>query len=136
MPAPKCPFQNPIIVGDCGCRLSRSVTVRNTPQIHCQSDQALETCNRLYAHLKEAGLAAFDMQDDLTTTPHGVYMKIQYGGLLGLQNLTDVVPDGNTAIADIHDLVTRVTENGTRIDELDYQTLSSVMKQQRLKRRR
>ena len=136
MSAPKCPFQNPIIVGDFACRLGLSVTVRNAPQIHCQSEQALETCKRLYEHLKDVGLAALDMQDDLTTTPHSAYLKIQYGGLLGLQNMYEAIPTSVTTISDIHDLVSRVTENGTRTDELDYQKLSPVIKQQRLKRRR
>jgi len=136
VPAPKCPFQTPIIAEDFACRLAQAVTVRNTPQVHCQSETALALCQRLYEHLKTAGLAAFGMQDDLTSTPHNIYLKIQYGGLLGLQAKSGIVPAEENGIHDIRALVEAATRDGTQLERLPYAELVPFMQAQQTKRRR
>lgn len=136
MPAPKCPFQTPIIAEDFACQLGQAVTVRNTPQIHCRSEQALQRCQRVYDHLKTVGLPAFGMEDDLTSTPHNVYLKIQYGGLLGLQAMSGTAAESQGKIADIHDLIETVTSGGDRTDSIAYAELAPWMLDQQTKRRR
>lgn len=136
MPAPKCPFMTPIISKDFACSQGDAVTVRNSPQVHCRDEHALATCQALYAHMKTAGLAAFDMDDDLTTTPHNVYLKIQYGGLLGLQEDAGISPPPDHQIADVYALVAQVTANGSTLDAIDYQALTRRMTGFKPKRRR
>jgi len=136
VPAPKCPFQTTIIAEDFGCHFAQSVTVRNSPQVHCQSEQALQQCQRVYEHLKRAGLAGFGMEDDLTTTPHNVYLKIQYGGLLGLQARVSGTPVGECSLADIHQLLSAATHDGRDTDTLPYEDLVPLMQAQQTKRRR
>lgn len=76
------------------------------------------------------------MEDDLTSTPHNIYVRIQYGGLLGLQvkNKTPDVVEGR--IADIYGLVDTATDGGERIDDLAYADLRRFMLEQQTKRRR
>lgn len=135
MSAPKCPFMTPIIAADFACSLGQAVTVRNTPQVHCRDERALGVCQGLYDRLKTAGLAAFDMTDDLTTTPHNVYLKIQYGGLLALQ-AGGAQQDAPGRIEDVHALVDSVTAQGRDLDAIDYDELAGAMTRYRLKRRR
>ena len=136
MPAPKCPFMTPIISRDFACSLGQAVTVRNSPQVHCKDEQALAVCQALYERLKTAGLAAFDMADDLTSTPHTVYQKIQYGGLLGLQADSGLAVPVEGEIADVHALVDSVTVQGTALDAIDYAALTGRMTAYKPKRRR
>jgi hypothetical protein len=134
--APRCPFQTAIIAQDFACSLGESVTARNTPEIHCRSVQALGVCSRLYEHLKKVGLPAFGMDDDLARTPHNIYQRIQYGGLLGLQAQSGVASPGEVRIEDLHRLVSLATAGGTRIDALDYASLVPHMQEQQGRRRR
>lgn len=136
MAAPKCPFMTPIITQDFACSLGQAVTVRNSPAVHCTDEQALAVCRGLNERLKTVGLAAFDMEDDLTTTPHTVYLKIQYGGLLGLQANRGLSVPVEGGIADIHSLVDEVTEQGSRLDAIDYEALTAGMTAYKPKRRR
>lgn len=136
MPAPKCPFQTPIIAGDLACQLAKAVTVRNTPQIHCQSEAALALCQQVYEHFKAVGLPAFGMEDDLTSTPHNIYIKIQCGGLLGLQARSGVTPVQEGKVADIRALVEAVTRGGEQVDTLAYTELVPYMQAQQARRRR
>jgi len=134
MPVPKCPFQTPIISADFACGLGQPVTARNTPQIHCRSEQALALCRRLYEHLKAVGLPALGMEDDLATTPHNVYLKVQMGGLLGLQAMCCGEAEGG--IADLSELIAKATADGSRIDALPYSELVPRIQAQQSKRRR
>lgn len=136
MPAPKCPFQQPLITAEFACHLAESVTVRNAPQIHCRSEQALALCQTVYAHLKAVGLPGFGMADDLVSTPHSVYIKIQCGGLLGLQALSGIRPDREGTIADIHALIQAATRTGSDPDAPDYQKLLPFMQAHPSRRRR
>lgn len=135
MSTPKCPFQTPIIAADFACRLGQGVTVRNTPQVHCRSAQALERCQKVYDNLKAVALPALGMEDDLTRTPHNVYLKIQYGGLLGLQALAGVASDQPGKIDDIHAVVEAATRGGDQTDNLAYSELISFIETQQTRRR-
>lgn len=136
MPAPKCPFQQPIITRDFACHLAQAVTVRNAPQIHCRSEQALTVCRTVYERLKAVGLPAFGMTDDLTNTPHNIYVKIQCGGLLGLQALRGAPPEQAGTIADIHALIQAATRAGSDSDAPDYPDLVPFMQAHQSSRRR
>ena len=136
MPAPKCPFQTPIIAGDFACRMGQMVTARNTPQVHCRSEPSLELCRQVYEHLKKVGLPAFGMEDDLVTTPHSIYQKIQSGGLLGLQELSGIQPEAEGRIADLADLLEHVTDQCRSLDQLPYADLVPRMQAHQAKRRR
>ena len=136
MSAPKCPFQTPIIAEEFACHLGKGVTVRNTPQVHCQSEQALERCRKVYGHLKAVALPALGMVDDLTSTPHNIYLKNQCGGLLGLQALADRTSDQPGKIADIHAVVEAATRGGEQTDTLAYAELIPFIESHRTKRRR
>jgi hypothetical protein len=112
------------------------VTARNTPQIHCGSAQALQRCQRLYEHLKAVGLPAFGMEDDLAKTPHNVYLKIQYGGLLGLQALSNTAAVVEGKIADIHGLIDAVTRGDEGTEDFSFYELTPYMLNLKTKRRR
>ncbi len=132
MPEPTCPFQAPLISGAFGCKLARSVTARNAPQVHCRSGPALGRCRQVYEELKSVGLDAFGVEDDPAVTPHSTYMKIQCGGLLGLQERVD--PD--QPITDINALLDSATENGTRSHDLPYSELAESIVSYKPPRRR
>lgn len=136
MPAPKCPFMNPIITGDFACSLGQAVTVRNSPQVHCRDETALAVCQGLSDRMKDVGLTAFGMEDDLTTTPHTVYLKILQGGLLALQADSGASVPIAGQIADVHALVDLVTAQGQGLDTIDYPALAARMTDFKPKRRR
>jgi hypothetical protein len=136
VPAPKCPFQHPIITQEFACPLAQGVTVRNAPQIHCRSERALTLCQALHERLKAVGLPAFGMTDDLTNTPHNIYVKIQCGGLRGLQALCGAPPEEAGTIDDIHALIQAATRAGSDTDAPDYPNLVPFMQAHRSGRRR
>jgi hypothetical protein len=84
MDAFKCAFSATLMGTDYRCEYAHEVTRRGGPDIACQSEADAQRCENLFCALKAMALPALGHEDDLTATPHSVYVKIQFGGLLGL----------------------------------------------------
>jgi len=82
-----CVFALTQISNNFSCEYGDLVTRRAGPDIACRSQQHQQNCSCVYEQLKQVGLAEFGYEDDLTQVPHGVWSKIQFGGLLGLHGL-------------------------------------------------
>ena len=84
----KCPFSAPLITHQFDCVHAKEVIHRGGTEIACNGGAVVQPrCDRLFQRLKAAALPAFGVEDDLLSMPHSVLVKIQYGGLLGLQRL-------------------------------------------------
>ena len=112
----KCPFNGTLIGSTFGCAHAEPVVRRGGPDVACRSASMHANCADLFERLKAAALPAFGVDDDLTQMPHSVLMKVQHGGLLGLQRL---LGDGSsTRVADISALVAQAL--------VQYETTSAV----------
>lgn len=101
----KCPFSAPLVTRQFGCTHAREVVRRGGAEINCTASTAHARCEQLFQRLKVAALPAFGVEDDLLSMPHSVLVKIQYGGLLGLQR--QLHPDAQVAerVEDVQALV-------------------------------
>ena len=98
----KCAFSNTLVTNQFGCEKGTQVTRRGGPDIACASDEAHQQCEKLFQRMKQAALPAFGVEDDLLSMPHSVQVKIQFGGLHGLQRLQEDGMDESAAIKNIH----------------------------------
>jgi len=94
----KCPFSAPLITQQFACPRAHEVVRRGGSEFDCDDDGRHARCVKLFDHLKAAALPAFGVEDDLLSMPHSVLVKIQSGGLLGIQreisgNTSDRVDD-------------------------------------------
>ena len=100
-----CPFSAPLVAEDFACHQAEAVIRRGGTEIACRSESSCTRCIDLHRVIKAAALAEQDYADDLTRVPHSLLVRIQYGGLLGLQRLIDNSGASATRIADIDSLV-------------------------------
>ncbi|MDH3947462.1 MAG: hypothetical protein OEU74_00730 [Gammaproteobacteria bacterium] len=129
-----CPFGSTLVTETCRCVHADQVVRRGGAEIVCQAETAYVRCTELFQHLKNVALPEFEVEDDLTTMPHSVLQKIQFGGLLGLQQLiTGQVTD---TVADIADLLDALESKYGTLEELPYNDLVSSITEYKLKRRR
>ncbi len=132
----RCPFRQALLPGDFGCRHAEVVTRREGPDIACHAPETHGLCVEVLARLKEVGLPALGYTDDLTELPHGVGMKVQMGGLLGLQQLVDPGATGSGAVADVGSLVEAAVARYRNPGAVPYADLVPAMSTFQLKRRR
>lgn len=102
-----CPFTAPLVKKDFLCPQADEVIRRGGSEIACKNPDSHSRCTQLHALVKSSALAAMDLEDDLLTLPHNTLVKIQYGGLLGLQAM--MLPDkaDSTQVENIESLVSQ-----------------------------
>ena len=129
-----CPFGSTMVTETCHCVHADQVVRRGGAEIVCQDAAAYIRCTALFQHLKNVALPEFEVEDDLTTMPHSVLQKIQFGGLLGLQQL--ITGQATDTVADIASLLDALEKKVGKLDDLPYNELASSIKEYKLKRRR
>ena len=130
-----CPFAITQISNDFACEFGELVTRRAGPDIACHSTAYHPKCVYMHDQFKHVGLDVFDYTDDLGEVPHGIWLKIQYGGLLGLQKELEPNNDQDI-ITNIVDLVVSAEKAFENIEQLPYQHFTASMQSYRTKRRR
>jgi len=131
----KCAFSVTQITGQFACEMGQQVTRRGGPDVACTSEAAHQQCARLFQRMKDVALPAFGVEDDLLSMPHSVLVKIQFGGLLGLQRLLD----GSAAsveVKNIDGLIGRALEQYGSLEAIPCTAFVEDMTSYKLKRRR
>jgi hypothetical protein len=129
----KCAFSATLLGGDFGCRRAQTVTRRGGPDMACTSGAGHARCEALLQRMKLAALPAFGVEDDLLSMPHSTLVKVQFGGLLGLQRLLE----GQAAarVDDVDALAERAVGHYGGTDAVPFQDLVADMTSFRLRRR-
>jgi hypothetical protein len=107
----KCPFSAPLVTRQFGCASSQEVIHRGGTEINCTDAAAHARCDRLFQRMKAEALPAFGVEDDLLSMPHSVLVKIQYGGLLGLQRLLRAEPQVAERVEDVRALIAEAAQH-------------------------
>ncbi len=129
-----CVFALTQVSNEFACEYGDLVTRRAGPDIACRSQQHQQQCSCIYAQLKQAGLAEFGYEDDLEQVPHGVWAKIQFGGLLGLAKLAG--NEESKAIENISDTIDLVIKSYGSLEQIPYEDAVPTMQHYRTRRRK
>tara|TARA_R110002096_G_scaffold322921_2_gene517002 strand:+ start:611 stop:1018 length:408 start_codon:yes stop_codon:yes gene_type:complete len=129
-----CVFALTQIANEFSCEHGELVTRRAGPDIACQSARRQKQCSCAYEHLKQAGLNAFEYEDDLMQVPHGVWVKIQFGGLLGLQKA--LLGKNENNVENITSVIQALHTEYSEIESFPYMNIVPDMEQYRVRRRR
>lgn len=85
--------------------------------------------------MKQAALPAFGVEDDLLSMPHSVLVKVQFGGLLGLQKLMNKSSAVTTKVDDIDILVAAAVGNYGSPNAIPCHEMVEDMRSYQLRRR-
>ncbi len=132
----KCAFSGALITNQFNCEHATSVVRRAGPDVACQSATAHIQCELLFQCLKTAALPVFGFEDDLLSMPHSVLMKIQLGGLSGLQRVLDGGAQEPVEVNNIHDTLERAIGKYGSLDAVPCGAFAEEMASYQLKRRR
>ncbi len=129
-----CVFALTQIANEFSCQYGELVTRRAGADIACQSEKHQQQCTCTYERLKQIGLDAFDYEDDLTQVPHGVWVKIQFGGLLGLQRVLQDKSDNK--VEDITTVIQMLHDQHNQIESFPYKNIVPDMQGYSSRKRR
>jgi hypothetical protein len=84
-----CVFEKALLAGAAVCECSASHALAERQLIACTSPVARVDCGQLSALLREKSAFALRLTSTQRILPHAMVMKIQCGGLQGLQQVLD-----------------------------------------------
>ena len=114
-----CPFEKALTICRHACQNARHIGIGERLAIGCATTEARKTCRELLALLHEN--AAFALhQTDMSVLPHAKELKVQCGGLNGLQQVLTPENEGRAEIDNIFTLVAEAQERFNGLENLPF----------------
>jgi hypothetical protein len=114
-----CPFGKAILANCCACSLSAKRAIAERETVVCTRAPAHEQCERLYGLLFDNSQFALKRIHADAPLTHAQNMKIQCGGLHGLQ----FVQDESEEVSDVASLVEAAQHTFGDLEELPFSTI-------------
>ena len=131
-----CPFTAPLVKRDFQCPQADEVIRRGGSEIACKKQSSHSLCTKLHTQIKLAALATMGLEDDLLTVPHNTLVKVQYGGLLGLQEIISSEKAFSSQVENIEKLVAQAASNYGELENVPLDTIVKAITNFKTKRRR
>jgi hypothetical protein len=126
-----CVFENALLSGCAVCELSASHALAERQIIACTSPVARVDCGQLAALLREKSAFALRLTSTQRILPHAMMMKIQCGGLQGMQQVLDPA----AAQPDVRRMVLKGRERYGELARLPFSDIVQGVAAFRLRRR-
>lgn len=145
-----CAFERAMLAGACACRLAARRNIAEREAVACSAPPARGECAALCELLRQKSAFALKLIQVQEPLPHALQMKVECGGLRGLQRVlaaegaagaqgqappsAGAQEDGT--VADVHDLVRACAEKFGGLAQLPYSVIvQSVVAHQSRRRR-
>lgn len=111
-----CPFERSILRGCAACAQSEKMQVAERELVKCRNTASHSRCSELYAHLRRSFSFALGTLRVDTPLPHAQEMRVQCGGLKGLQHTLN----GSTEVENVDELLGNALRQWNEIAEIPY----------------
>lgn len=130
-----CPFEKPILSGQCGCELAARSAYGEQLRVRCRSAIACTNCRTLLELLRERARFTLKLADPSAPMPFGKELRLMMGGLVGLQRALGRGGSDRVAVADVHQLVQEAQARYGQLDRLPFQEIVKTIAAFRSRRR-
>lgn len=117
----RCIYEKALNARQVGCSCMRRFYLADREGVGCQSDEALARCTAFLERTRDSARFALQMPRIGGPLPHNKEIRVQAGGLLGLQALLDPERDGATTVDDAFDLLNRAEARFGDVGRIPYQ---------------
>lgn len=133
----RCVFEKAINTRRCTCRLSQRFNLADREGVSCNSETGCNRCKQLLVLLRKNANFALQMTSVPGPLPHAKEVKVQIGGMLGLQKLLHPQMRDEELVHDINGLAETAVQQYYSLDSLPYSEIvkSIVTFEGRLRRR-
>jgi len=111
-----CPFEKSILTRCVACSQAGKRNIAEREAVVCNDSASRVHCITLHEFLREKFTFALHRKTNQGPLPHAQEMRVQCGGLKGLQS----VLDGNAQVGDVSDLLSRSLQAYGNIDGFPY----------------
>lgn len=129
-----CPFEKAILSRQCGCQHAQRFQIADREATGCRVTSARMMCQKLLSLLRTNAQFALAMTTSPGSLPHSKEMKIQVGGLLGLQRLVAGTADARQ-VENVYELVQAATKTYGSLESLPFSQIIRSISSYRGRRR-
>ncbi len=116
----RCVFEKSINSRRCQCSIAQRFCLADREGVRCTVELAQKRCDTLLQTLRNSAIFAMRLTRIDGALPHGKEVKVQTGGLLGLQLVLEPTHNEQNGIPDIHQLINKAIEQYGSMDEFPY----------------
>ena len=121
-----CAYEKAILTHQCNCSQARKLNIAEREATHCANDNAQVLCIQYLDALKKQARFALKLTTSTGVLPHGKAIKIQVGGLRGLQQVLHSELEPTAPIKDVSALIADAISTYAEIENLPF---SRIMQQ-------
>ncbi len=122
MVARPCPFARSILHSCAACLRAERIQIAEREVVGCLEPVSHSRCGELHAHLRRSFSFALGTRRTDGTLPHAQEMRVQCGGLKGLQNALN----GGTEVGNVDELLGNALWRWGRVEDIPYSEVVHV----------
>lgn len=115
-----CPFEKALVAKRCFCEKAVRTSIAEREAVGCASAELAGICGKLLGLLHSNARFALHVSHLPEALPHAKEMKVQCGGLLGLQGALDAGKAEAATVEDVFVLVKEAVERFGGLESLPY----------------
>jgi hypothetical protein len=119
----RCPYEKAINSRRCNCCQSKRFNLANREGVACKSAAGNLLCNELLNIMRRKARFSLHVTHATSPLPHAKEIRVQVGGLLGLQKLLDPQAAEATTVDDIYGVTNTAMARYPGLDDLPYEEI-------------
>ena len=132
----RCVFEKALTHNQAKCRQARHFWLADREGYSCKSSESSSICRELMEKLRENSKFVLKLHDISGPLPHNMEIRVQVGGLRGLQVQLDASKPAADMVNDVCSIIEHAIEKYTSLQQLPYsEIMQSVTQYQGRKRR-
>lgn len=115
-----CVFEKALLTRRCGCSKAQRFCLAEREGIGCGVASARVDCRSLLEHMRRNARFTLQLQTPDAPLPHAKALRLQTGGLLGLQRVLRASTEPGDEVEDVHGLVSAAVAQFGDLENLPY----------------
>jgi hypothetical protein len=120
-----CAFEKSVLTNECRCSLAERFCIAEREGVHCRAEASQTRCLRWLELLREQARFALRTEEERRMLPHGKAIRLQVGGMRGLQKALAKDDAAAGEIADVNAMLARAED---QFDALEHAPFSDIMR--------
>lgn len=120
----RCVFEKAILNRHCSCSFATRFFLADREGISCEAEAAHTRCSRLLSMLRDKSRFALKLRSTEEELPHTKEIKVQAGGLLGLQKAVYPESVHGKQVEDIAGLIANALKTFTSLERIPYSEIT------------
>ena len=129
-----CAFEKSVLTNECQCSQAERFCIAEREGVHCRSEEKQARCLHWLELLREQARFALRSDEERRLLPHGKAIRLQVGGLRGLQKVLDDA--GHSKQPDVDGILSRAEKRFRALESAPFSEIMRAVAAYQMRKRR